>query len=129
MPFDAAEYVRGYRARQKSARLNAGLPAPDLQWPRNLYGNEIDPRELMGESARPPKTIIGSRLLAHMVGVTAAAGFQATEPSLRSSTKPGSVECARRSSTSAPCPAAWHGEGRMSHEPYGLTDLLQHDRA
>lgn len=61
MPFDAAAYMRGYRARQKSARLNAGLPVPDLQWPKNYYGNNISPRELMDESALPPTAMIGKQ--------------------------------------------------------------------
>ena len=63
MAFDAAAYMRGYRARLKSARLNAGLPAPDLQWPKNLFGNEISPRELMDQSALPATTMIGKQVV------------------------------------------------------------------
>ena len=50
MPFDGAGHKRGYRVRLKSARLNVGLPVPELQWPTNLFRNGVGQRDLASDS-------------------------------------------------------------------------------
>jgi hypothetical protein len=61
MPFDAAVYAR--LPVKKSACLNVGLPAPHIEWPKNLFGNEIGPRDLFAEIAHTPMTRVDRRFV------------------------------------------------------------------
>jgi hypothetical protein len=79
MPLDAAAYMRGYRACEKDAHLNIGLPVPVIDWPKNLFGNEISPRDLTAEDAHGSKINAGKDNAGPMASVIAAAAFQAAE--------------------------------------------------
>ncbi len=63
MPFDAAANMPGQRVRRKSARLNVGLPVPELQWPTNLFGDSVELPDLMAVRASPPKTTLGKHVV------------------------------------------------------------------
>jgi len=63
MLLDAVAYMRGYHVHPSNARLSVGLPVPDIAWPENLFGNEIDQSDLTVEFELPPKSV-GTRRMA-----------------------------------------------------------------
>jgi hypothetical protein len=67
MPFDAAAYMPGHRTRLQIACLNIGLPVPYLEWPENLFGNEINPRNLKVQAAHASKISLGVQSRSVMV--------------------------------------------------------------
>jgi hypothetical protein len=78
MPFDAAAYLPGHRTRLQSARLNIGLPVPNLEWPKNLFGNEINPRNLKVQAAHPSKISLGKHHTGSHSSAVATGTFEAT---------------------------------------------------
>lgn len=77
MPLDAASHIRGCHERPDNARLRVGVPVPDIGWPKDLFANEINQRDLMAKYESPQRRAAPGRWPIHMAFADAVVTFRA----------------------------------------------------